>query len=112
MSEREWFLFVKDMSQSLERIIEYTEGMNQKEFIRDQKTYDAVMRNLEIIGEAVKHIPNDIKKKYRQIEWVKLASLRNIVIHDYFGVDEDIIWDIVQNKVADLKDKLVQIKAT
>jgi uncharacterized protein with HEPN domain len=106
MSEREWKLFLKDVNKSINRIIEYTEGMDREEFFRDYKTFDAVMRNLEIIGEAIKHIPAEIKETSKEIEWKKIAGLRDIVIHQYFGIDEDIIWDVVKNKVPELKPQI------
>jgi uncharacterized protein with HEPN domain len=86
--------------------MEYTKGMDRKEFFYDYKTFDAVMRNLEIIGEAIKHIPLEIREKYKEIEWRKITGLRDIVIHEYFGIDEDIIWDVVENKVPELKKQL------
>ena len=106
MSEREWELFLKDVDKSINRVIEYTGGMDREEFFRDYKTFDAVMRNLEIIGEAIKHIPVDIRETYEEIEWKKIAGLRDIVIHHYFGIDEDIIWDVVANKVPELKPQI------
>jgi uncharacterized protein with HEPN domain len=106
MSEREWKLFLKDAQKSANRIIEYIKGMDRKEFFYDHKTFDAVMRNIEIIGEAIKHIPSEIREKYKEIEWKKIAGLRDIVVHEYFGIDEDIIWDVVENKVPELKTQL------
>jgi uncharacterized protein with HEPN domain len=109
MSEREWQLFAKDILRSINRILEYTEEMNQEEFLHDYKTFDAVMRNLEIIGEASKSLPEDLKIRYQDIEWKKIAGLRDIVIHKYFGIDEDIIWDVVSNKVPELKPEIEKI---
>ena len=70
---------------------------------------DGVIRNLEIIGEAVKNLPDDIKKDYPEVEWRKIAGLRDILIHAYFGVDLEVIWDIVKNKVPELKEMVRKI---
>jgi len=109
MSEREWRLFLKDAEKSINRIIEYTKDMERESFFKDYKTFDAVMRNLAIIGEAIKHIPQDIRGKYKEIEWKKIAGLRDIIVHGYFGIDEDIIWDVVENKIPELKPQIEAI---
>ncbi|MBM4324677.1 MAG: DUF86 domain-containing protein [Deltaproteobacteria bacterium] len=70
---------------------------------------DAVVRNLEIIGEAIKKLPEDIRLKYPEVEWKKIAGLRDILIHEYFGVDHEIIWDIIQNKLPLLKEQIRQM---
>jgi uncharacterized protein with HEPN domain len=64
-----------------------------------------VVRNLEIIGEAVKHLPKDVQKGYPHVEWKKIAGLRDILIHAYFGIDHDIVWDVVTNKIPELKNR-------
>ena len=76
--------------------------MTQKDFLSDERTYDAVVRNLEIIGEAAKHIPRNVRKDISEIEWQKVAGLRDILAHDYFGIDNNILWDLISTKVSDL----------
>jgi len=109
MSERDWQLFLRDINTCIERIGSYTAGLNRKMFFNDQKTMDAVLRNLEIIGEAAKKLPKNIKEKYPNVEWRKLAGLRDILIHHYFGIDEDIIWDVLANKIPEVKIELGKI---
>lgn len=77
--------------------------------MEDELIQDGVVRNLEIIGEAVKHIPEDVKKNYPDIEWRKIAGLRDILIHAYFGIDLDVVWDVVKNKIPELKEKVENI---
>lgn len=110
MDERDWKVFINDILKCAERIVDYTSGYDFEKFVFDIKTYDAVLRNLEIIGEAVKNIPEDVRKEYEFVEWKKIAGLRDIVIHDYFGVNDDIIWDIVKNKIPQLKNDMLSIK--
>lgn len=110
MSERNWKVFIKDINTSIERISEYTNGLNYEQLIKDYKTYDAVLRNLEIIGEAVKNIPEDIKIRNKHIEWKKISGLRDIVIHDYFGLNNEIIWDVIANKIPELKRNLERLE--
>jgi len=106
MSERDWRLFLKDMHESSVRIIEYVGAMSCDDFFRDTRSVDAVMRNLAIIGEAAKKIPVDARRRYPSVEWKKMAGLRDIVVHDYFGIDEDIIWDVVTIRIPELKRQI------
>jgi uncharacterized protein with HEPN domain len=106
VSERDWRLFLKDIRDCSARIIDYVGTMPRDVFFNDPKTVDAVMRNLAIIGEASKKIPADARRKYPDVEWKKMAGLRDIVVHDYFGIDEDIIWDVVSVRIPELKRHL------
>lgn len=72
--------------------------------------FDAVMRNLEIIGEASRYIPEEVHVKHPEIEWRKIIALRNIVVHEYFGIDLDIIWDLVENKIPELLEQVRAIR--
>lgn len=109
MPEREWRFFLLDIAFCIQRIETYTAGMKREEFFADPKTMDAVMRNLEVIGEASKKLPEVIKQKYPNIEWRKLSGLRDILIHHYFGIDEDIIWDVLANKIPEVRSELEPI---
>ncbi len=77
--------------------------MSPEALARDEKTLDAVIRNLEVIGEAVKLIPAEVREQHGEINWNKIAGLRDILIHRYFGIDVEIIWDVVQNKIPPLE---------
>ena len=88
-----------DILQAITFIREYVKDMDYKAFEADRKTQDAVVRNLEIIGEAVRAVPDEVRDKAAEIEWHKIVALRNILIHEYFGVNLKIIWDVIQNKL-------------
>lgn len=92
-----------DIVEACRRINRYTSGLSFEQFLSDQKTIDAVVRNLEVIGEAAKKVPEDIRKEI-PVEWKRIAGLRDVLIHEYFGIDVEIIWDIVQNKIAELSE--------
>jgi uncharacterized protein with HEPN domain len=88
---RNFKLYLDDILNSINKIKRYTKGMNREELIADELTFDAVIYNLQIIGEAVKHIPPEIRDRYPQVEWRKMAGLRNIVAHAYFAIDDQIV---------------------
>ena len=103
---RNWRLYVQDMIEFGERVMSYTVGMDREAFIADVRTYDAVMRNIELIGEAATHMPEHIRIAHPEIEWRSIIAARNQVAHGYMGLDDDVIWDIVQTDVPDLLPKL------
>jgi len=99
---RDYRLYLDDILQAIEYIREYVESMDSVRFASDRKTRDAVIRNLEIIGEASRNLPDEIKASAAEIDWRKIMALRNILVHEYFGVSVSILWDIVQNKLDHL----------
>lgn len=101
--QNKYKIYLDDILNSIENIEKYAKNTSYKKFIKTNLVVDAIIRNLEIIGEAVKKIPPEIKKKYPHIEWKKIAGLRDILIHEYFGVNLEIIWDIIINKLPKLK---------
>lgn len=95
-------VYLEDIAQAIEKIFTYTSKLTLKKFSKDPKTIDAVVRNLEIIGEAVKKLPHDIRSKHPDVDWKKIAGLRDILAHEYFGIDVEIIWDIIEHKLPPL----------
>lgn len=106
---RDFRPFLADIRRSCEKVLRYTAGLDHEQFVADEKTFDAVLRNLAIIGEAVKQLPPEFCDRHPDIEWRKIARFRDLVIHHYFAVDEQIVWDIVENKVPELLDRLRSI---
>ena len=109
MSKRDYRLFLQDILESIERIEEYTEGYDFETFTKERKTIDAVLRNLEIIGEAAKHIPENIRMQHPEIPWKRVIGLRNVVIHHYFGVDLSIVWVIIKKQLPELKNAVISL---
>jgi uncharacterized protein with HEPN domain len=103
---RDYKVFLEDILEAIRKIRDYTDGLSLQAFTADAKTFDAVIRNLEIIGEAVKQIPEDIRSLRPEVEWKRVGRLRDILIHQYFGVDAQIVWDIVQNKLTPLEQAI------
>ena len=112
MSERADIEFLEDTKEAVLRINAYTENLSYEQFLEDKKTQDAVVRNLEIIGEAAKNISEELKKKFPQIRWKDLAGVRDKLIHHYFGVNFDIVWNIVKQELPELLSQLEEILRT
>ena len=109
MSEREFNLLLLDINSSIDYILEFTAGMSFEQYEADIKTKYAVERNFEIIGEAGSRIPDLIKKKYPHIEWRIIKDFRNFIIHDYFGINNKILWDTIQFRLPELKRYILDI---
>jgi uncharacterized protein with HEPN domain len=109
MSKRDNQLLLLDMKESAKKILKYTEGMSLEDFLNDEKTIDAVVRNFEIIGEASNRIDDEFKIENPQIEWRKLKGFRNRIVHDYFGIDHEIIWTIIEQDLDELLFQLDQL---
>jgi uncharacterized protein with HEPN domain len=106
---RDYKAYLDDILQAVEKITQYTWEISFQTFSGDDKTIDAVVRNLEVIGEAVKHIPKKVRSRYPDIEWQRITNLRNIIVHEYFGINLKIIWDIVKNKLPVLAERIKQL---
>ena len=103
---RDYKVYLEDILEAIGKIRTYTAGMSADSFASDDKTLDAVLRNLEVIGEAVKCVPDEVRTQHEEVEWKKIAGLRDILIHQYFGIDAEIIWDVVQNKLPELERQI------
>ncbi len=106
MSEREWRFYVSDMIGFCEKVMAFTQGLEQAQFVADGMRFDATVRNLELIGEAASHIPQDVRNAHPAIPWRMLIATRNQLIHGYLGLDNDILWSIVQTDVPVLLHQL------
>lgn len=100
---RDYKVFLEDVLEAIANVAEFVGTMTLDEFRSDKKTLHAVVRNLEVIGEAIKQVPTEVRELHPQIPWQRIAGLRDILIHHYFEIDIDIVWDIVQNKLPELK---------
>lgn len=109
MSKRDNSALIQDMLESAVKIIKYAEGLSFDQFEADDKTVDAVIRNFEIIGEAANRIDSDFKILNPQIEWTKMRGFRNRIVHDYFGIDLEIVWSIIQDDIGELVYQLEQL---
>jgi uncharacterized protein with HEPN domain len=110
MFEREWRFYLDDMIQFSEKVLVYTEGLDQESFEADEKAYDATIRKLELIGEAATHIPDKIREASSSISWRKVIATRNRLIHGYLGIDNDILWSIIQDDIPVLLQDLKSLK--
>jgi uncharacterized protein with HEPN domain len=110
MSHRSWKFRFEDILEALDRIFHYVKDLNYDGWMKDQKTIDAVIRNLEIIGEAAANVPREIQDLYVDIPWYQMKGMRNILIHEYFGVDNDVLWNTIQKDLPVLKEKLQAVE--
>ena len=94
------------MIEFAEKVRSYTKGMDQEGFIPDTRTYDATLRNVELVGEAATHVPRHVREAHPEIEWRRIVATRNRVAHGYLGIDDDVVWDLIQTDIPDLLPKL------
>jgi len=110
VSKREWRFYIDDMIRFVEKVMAYTEGLDQKEFVKSEPNYDASLRNLELIGEAATHIPDMIRHSNHAIPWRQLIATRNCLIHGYLGIDNDTLWSIIKDDIPVLQRELLKLK--
>lgn len=109
MSPRNWKFRLEDINDALEMISQYVEGMDYVSWEKDRKTIDAVIRNIEIIGEAASKVPENIQEQYSEVPWYQMKGMRNILIHEYFGVDINVLWKTIHGDLPSLKTKIDRI---
>jgi uncharacterized protein with HEPN domain len=110
MPKRKPALLVEDIIEAIEKIKEYLEDLDFDDFVKDNKTIDAVVRNLEIIGEAARQLPANFTEKHTQVPWYQIVGIRNRIIHEYFGIDLAIIWQVVQKDLDIFADQIRHLK--
>lgn len=108
--KRDLGLFINNILEGIENIKEFTKGLNKEKFLKNRLKQSAVIREIEIIGEAVKNIPSSFREKYTEIQWNKIAGMKDVIIHGYFSVDLDAVWKAVENDLPKLKKQIEKIK--
>ena len=106
---RSWGFYIEDMIGFCDHVFQYTDGLSLDDFVDDRLVYDATLRNLELIGEAATHIPDEIREKYPDIPWRMIVATRNQLIHAYLGIDNDTLWSIIREDVPELVIQLREL---
>ena len=106
---RDYKLFVKDISEAIKDIVIFVGDMDYEEFLKDKKTQKAVAWQIHIIGEATKNIPESIREKYKEVPWKYMARIRDKIAHFYFGIDYEIVWNVIKEKLPEIKPVIEKI---
>ncbi|MFZ3131635.1 MAG: DUF86 domain-containing protein [Desulfosporosinus sp.] len=109
MNKRNYIMYLEDIIDSMERIEEYARQLSYEDFAKNKLVMDAVIRNLEVIGEASRNVPEKIMNFYPDIAWKSMMGLRNILIHEYFGVDSEIVWEIIKSDLPKTKPLILLV---
>jgi len=109
-ARREWRFYLDDMIGFAEKVVSYTHGLDQAEFVSSGLNYDATVRNLELIGEAATHIPDEIRQANPQMPWRRIIATRNRLIHGYLGIDNDTLWSIIRSDIPSLLPQLIALR--
>ena len=107
--KRDYHLFLQDIVESINSINEFINGLDYEEFLADDKTASAVVRKIEVIGEAAKNIPGSIRKRYGNVPWAEMAKMRDKIIHSYFKVDYEIVWRVIVDRFPGIKQTIMRI---
>jgi uncharacterized protein with HEPN domain len=98
-----------DIVDAVDRIVSYVAGMSYDDFLADRKTQDAVTRNIEIIGEAARALPEDFKERHAGIPWSEIVAMRNVIVHQYFGILPEVVWDVIRNELPTLRSQITTL---
>ncbi len=109
MPSREWKIRITDILQAIKEILELTEGMTAAQFSQDTRTVKAVLYNFAVIGEAACHVPVEVREAWPAVPWQEMGDMRNVVIHEYFGVDPEILWETIRQELSPLTPQLEEI---
>ncbi len=109
MSKRDHRLFLADMLEAIEKIERYTQGLSREGLWEDELVADAVVRNLEVIGEAARYLPDELRSNAADIDWRRVVGLRNVIAHEYFAVDLDVVWVIIKQNLPQLKEAVLSL---
>jgi uncharacterized protein with HEPN domain len=110
--KRKYIHFIEDIVKAVEKIERYTRNLDYEEFSNNEMVIDAVARNFEVIGEAANNIPDQIKEKFPDVEWSEAVGFRNVLIHHYFGLDLEAVWDTIKENIPDLKKHITKVLKT
>lgn len=108
--EREWRFYATDMIGFAEKVVVYTDGLDQEKFVASGINYDATVHNLILLGEAASHIPDRVRTFASEIDWKQIVATRNCLVHGYLGIKNDVVWDIIQNETPVLIEQLYALK--
>jgi uncharacterized protein with HEPN domain len=106
----EWEDYLADIIQSMNEVEEFTRGLTYESFMKDRKTINAVIRSLEVMGEASKRIPDEVRAKHSEIPWKRMAGMRDKLIHEYTGVDLETVWDVIQEEIPPIRPLLEELR--
>lgn len=111
MNRRDYRDYLQDILEAIQEIADFIAGMDFETFTKDRKTINAVVRSIEVIGEAATKIPKSLQNRYPNIPWKKMAAMRNKLIHEYFGIDLEILWEVASKDIPSLKSPIGAILA-
>ena len=103
---RDWRFYLDDMLACCRRVQLFSDGLCKTDFLENRMAYDATVRNLELIGEAARNIPAEVRENMPEVPWREMVAFRNLLIHGYFGINDDILWDVIKNEIPTLSQRL------